>query len=87
MANTKSAAKRARQTVRRALANKRVVTALKTLLKKVRATLAAGNKAEAQALASSYASAVDKAAKSGRVHKNKANRHKATIARSVAALK
>ena len=87
MANTKSAAKRARQTVRRAIANKRAITGVKTLLKRVRESIAAGKKDEAAAAAKLFSSAVDKAAKNGRVHKNKANRHKATIARSLAALK
>ena len=87
MANTKSAAKRARQTIRRTIANKRAVSAVKNLLKRVRTTIAAGKKEEAEAAARLFSSAVDKAAKHGRVHKNKANRHKSKIARSLAALK
>ena len=86
MANTKSARKRARQTVRKTLSNKRVNTRVKTELKKVRAAIEGGKKADAQAAAVAFSSVIDKAANSGRVHKNKANRHKATIARQLAAL-
>ena len=87
MANTKSAAKRARQTGRRTLANRRALTAVKNSLKDVRASIKTGKKEEAQALANSFASKTDKAVKAGRLHKNAANRHKSRIARSLAALR
>ena len=86
MANTKSAAKRARQTTRRTLANQRALTAVKNSLKTVRAALKAGKKDEARVLIQSFASVVDKAAKTGRIHKNAANRHKSNVARALAAL-
>jgi len=86
MANTKSAAKRARQTTRRTLANQRALTAVKNSLKTVRVALKAGKKDEARALIQSFASVVDKAAKTGRIHKNAANRHKSNVARALAAL-
>jgi len=87
MANTKSAAKRARQTTKRAAANKRVSTVVKTQLRDIRAAVAAGKKAEALALLPKVSSALDKAAKTGRIHQNKADRNKGSIARQVAALK
>ncbi len=87
MANTKSAAKRARQTTKRAAGNKRVSTAVKTQLRDIRAAVASGKKAEALALLPKVSSALDKAAKTGRIHRNKANRHKGDLARSLAALK
>jgi small subunit ribosomal protein S20 len=87
MANTKSAAKRARQTIRRTAGNRRVKTAVKKALKKVREVLTSGVKATAQEIARKSISMLDKAAKTGRIHKNKANRHKAEIARKLAALK
>jgi len=87
MANTKSAAKRARQTERRTAANKRVSTAVKTQLRLIRAAVAAGKKAEALALLPTATSALDKAAKTGRIHKNKADRHKGALARQLAGLK
>lgn len=87
MANTKSAAKRARQNTGRADANKRVTTTVKTQLRLIRAAVTAGKKSEALALLPKVASALDKAAKTGRIHKNKANRHKGDLARQLAALK
>jgi len=87
MANTKSAAKRARQTERRTDSNKRVSTAVKTQLRLIRAAVTAGKKAEALALLPQTSSALDKAAKTGRIHKNKADRHKSVLARQLAALK
>ena len=87
MANTKSAAKRARQTTRRTAGNKRVSTSVKTQLRDIRAAVAAGKKAEATALLPKVSSALDKAAKTGRIHKNKANRHKGDLAHTLAALK
>ena len=87
MANTKSAAKRARQTTKRAAGNKRVSTAVKTQLRDIRVAVAAGKKAEALALLPKVSSALDKAAKTGRIHRNKANRHKGDLARTLAALK
>ena len=87
MANTKSAAKRARQTGRRTLTNRRALSAVKSSLKDVRAAIKTGKKADAQTLAKAFVSNADKAAKTGRIHKNAANRHKSRLARSLAALK
>lgn len=87
MAKTKSAAKRARQTVGRAQSNVRVLTSVKTQLKAIRTAVAAGKKAEVQAMLPKVISVIDKAAKTGRIHQNKANRHKSELAVKVAALK
>ena len=76
MANTKSAIKAARQNERRNLRNRTVKTRLKTLSKNLAAAQAAGKKDEAQQLAASYLSALDKAAKSNVVHRNVVSRHK-----------
>lgn len=86
MANTKSAAKRARQTVRRTKANSPVLTAVKTQLKKVRTAIKAGKKDEAKAAAQEFISTIDKAVKGGRVHRNSANRHKSTISKALSGL-
>jgi small subunit ribosomal protein S20 len=86
MANTKSAAKRARQTVTRTLANRRTATTVKNNLKKVRAAIASGNKAAATAAAQTFISSIDKAVKTGRVHRNSASRHKSTIDKALAKL-
>ena len=87
MANTKSAAKRARQTERRSAGNRRVITSVKTQLRVIRAAVAGGRKDEARSMLSNVISAIDKAAKSGRIHRNKADRHKGELARKLAALK
>jgi len=76
MANTKSAIKAARQNLRRNVRNKAVKTRLKTLSKSLVTAQAAGNKDEARQLASSYLSALDKAAKVHVVHRNVVSRHK-----------
>jgi small subunit ribosomal protein S20 len=86
MANTRSAAKRARQTTGRTLNNKRVTTAVKTQLKAVRESIKAGGKDATRTLVQKLTSTVDKAAKSGRIHRNKANRLKSRTAKSLAKL-
>jgi small subunit ribosomal protein S20 len=86
MANTRSAAKSARQTIRRTLGNKRVLTGLKTQTKKVRSAFAAKDKAAAASAVSTLASLADKAAKTGQIHKNKANRQKSRLNKQLAAL-
>ncbi len=86
MANTRSAAKRARQTVGRTLQNKHVLTGLKGQLKKAQTMLAGGDKAAASAELRKLTSTLDKAAKTGRIHKNKANRKKSRLSRKLAAL-
>jgi small subunit ribosomal protein S20 len=87
MANTKSSAKRARQTPKRTLVNRRSTSAVKNLLKNVREVLATGKKEESKAAAQAYISKLDKAVKCGRIHKNSANRHKSVIGKALAALK
>jgi small subunit ribosomal protein S20 len=76
MANTKSAIKAARKTERFTARNKGVKTRLKTLHKKLEAAIKAGNAQESKAAAIAYTSAMDKATKSGVVHKNAASRAK-----------
>jgi small subunit ribosomal protein S20 len=86
MANTRSAAKRARQTVRRTVTNKRVLTGLKSQAKKVRSALTAKDKATATTAVRELSSQADKAAKAGRIHKNKANRQKSRLNKQLAAV-
>lgn len=87
MANTKSAAKRARQTQRRTLGNKRVTTNLKTLSKNSRSAMGSGKVADAKEAAKALVSALDRAVKSGRVHRNRANKQKSALNKKLAALK
>ena len=86
MANTKSAAKRARQTTRRTATNQRSLTAVKNQLKTVRSVIKGGKKAEAKDASAKFSSTVDKAVKAGRVHPNKANRLKSRLAKAQAKL-
>jgi small subunit ribosomal protein S20 len=81
MANTKSAIKAARKTQRLTIRNKTVKTSLKTLHKKYVAAAASGDAAAAKAAGAQYASAMDKATKSGVVHKNAAARAKALVSK------
>ena len=79
MANTKSAAKRARQSVKRTLRNRSVVTGLRTMQKGARSAQVAG-KDQIRLLIS----AIDKAAKRGIIHRNAANRRKARLNKALA---
>jgi small subunit ribosomal protein S20 len=79
MANTKSAAKRSRQTLRRAGRNRSVKTHLRGLQKQIRS---APERSAEQIRAA--ISAIDKAAKGGVIHRNAANRRKARLHRALA---
>lgn len=83
MANTKSAIKAARKTQRLTTRNKTVKTNLKTLHKKFDAAVKANDAAAAKAAGIEYTSAMDKATKSGVVHKNAAARAKAQVSKYV----
>ena len=83
MANTKSAVKAARKAVRLTIRNRGVKTQLKTLHKKLDAAVAAKDAAAAKAIGIAYVSAMDKAVKSGVVHRNAADRAKAHAAKHV----
>ena len=80
MANIKSAEKRARQTIKRTARNKSIKTRVKTARKSVTAALASGDKAQISLKLSSFAATADKAANSGVIHKNTANRLKSRAA-------
>ena len=81
MANTRSAAKRSRQTLKRMLRNRSVVTRLRTMQKGVRSAEASGDQIRA------LISAIDKAAKRGIIDENAANRRKARLNKALAAAK
>ena len=85
MANTKSAAKRARQTIKRTLRNRRVLTALKTETKRHAASATGTDKTVTRATYEKLVSELDKAAKRGVIHKNVANRRKSRLAKKLAA--
>ena len=83
MANTKSAAKRARQGGALRVRNASVVSALKAAQKKLRGALSAGKLDEARSQYGRVSAALDKAAKRGIIHKNSANRRKGAFNRAL----
>jgi small subunit ribosomal protein S20 len=85
MANTHSAIKAARKATRLALRNKAVNTRLKTLHKGFDAAVKSGDGAKARSAGIAYVSAIDKAVKSGVVHRNAASRAKSRAAKYVLA--
>ena len=85
MANTKSAIKAARKADRLTKRNRGVKTRLKTLRKQLDAALTAKDNEGSKSLAAEYVSAMDKAVKSGVVHRNAASRAKAHAAKVFAA--
>ena len=86
MANTKSAAKRAKQTVVRTAQNRTALSAIKTYTKNFDAAIKSGKKEETKASLVVLVSALDKAVNDGRVHKNLADRRKSRLAKKVATL-
>lgn len=87
MANTKSAAKSARQATRRRTRNAGVITAIKSQQKKVRKAIAGGDAGAARAEFQKLSSALDKAAKRGVIHRNVADRRKGRLNRALASAK
>ena len=82
MANTRSAAKRARQTVKRTLRNRSVVTHLRTMQKTVRSV-----QTPSPEQIRTLISAIDKAAKRGIIHRNAARGRKERLTRALATAK
>ncbi|NLI21364.1 MAG: 30S ribosomal protein S20 [Clostridiales bacterium] len=83
MPNIQSAIKRVKVSEKKNLRNRIVKSKVKTAIKKFDAELAA-NPATASAHYSVTASAIDKAAAKGIMHKNTANRKKARLAKQLA---
>ena len=83
MANHKSALKRVRSNEAKRLRNKYQLTTARTFIKRLRATK---DKAEAQEMFKSISSMIDKLAKRGIVHKNKAANNKSKLAHHIANL-
>ena len=79
MPNTKSAERRMRSSLRKNARNRRVKSHLHSLEKRYLALITAGNKDEAAKTLRVVASAFDKAAKTGVVHKATADRKKSRL--------
>ncbi len=86
MANSKQAAKRAKQANHQRAANMGLRTALRTAIKKVKTAIAAGDASAAQAAYNANVSAIDSIADKKIIHKNKAARHKSRLAQQIKAL-
>jgi small subunit ribosomal protein S20 len=86
MANTKSALKRSRQTITRTARNRRILSGLKTQVRKTRSVLESKDKAKALIAVAELSSALDKAAKHGIIHQNSADRRKSVYNKALVAL-
>ena len=80
MAHSLSAKKRVRVAATKTLRNTMIKSALKTTLKKLNASIEAGNKEEAAANFKSAVKALDMAASKGILHKNNAANRKSKLA-------
>lgn len=87
MPNTKSAAKAMRQSLRRKARNLKAKDKFKATVKEVKKLIAAGKKSEAMEAMKKAMSALDKAAKTHVIKKNKSSRLKSRIAKSLAKIK
>ena len=86
MANSKQAAKRAKQADKQRAANAGLRTQLRTAIKKVQKAIATGDAKAAEAALRSEQSTIDAIADKRIIHKNKAARHKSRLAQQVKAL-
>ena len=80
MANTSSAKKATRKIARRTAVNKNRRSRMRTFVRKVEEALESGDKAAAEANAPKVYAMIDKLAKIGVIHKNKAANLKSGIA-------
>jgi small subunit ribosomal protein S20 len=87
MPNTKSAARRMRNSNRKRLQNRSNKTRLKSLERAYTDSLKGGKKEDANTAYRNLSSALDKAAKSGVIHKSNASRKKSRLAVRLAGLK
>jgi len=86
MANTKQAAKRAKQSLKQRASNVSLRTELRTSIKKVQKAIEAGDQKGAEAALRTETATLDHIARKGIIHKNKAARHKSRLAAKVKAL-
>ena len=87
MANRRSSIKKIRVDIRRRENNVRVISELKTVLRKTSKLLADKKSAELKAQASELFSKLDKAVKKNVVHRNRASRLKSRMQRKINLLK
>lgn len=86
MANSAQASKRARQAKVRRARNMSQRSTTRTYIKRVMNAIEAGDKDAAQAAYNAAIPVIDKAARKGLIHANKAARHKSRMAKHIKAL-
>jgi small subunit ribosomal protein S20 len=86
MANTKSAKKAARQTIKRTEANKSRRTQLRSSVRKVEEAIAAGDRAAAQAALKDAEPVLARTAQRGIVHRKTASRKVSRLVKRIRAL-
>jgi len=86
MANSKQAAKRAKQAAKSRVNNMGLRTTLRTAIKKVKTAIAAGDATAAQAAYDANVSTIDAIADKKIIHKNKAARHKSRLSAAIKAM-
>ncbi len=79
MANTSQARKRVRQAEKRRQHNASIRSAARTYIKKVVNAIAAGDKTQAEAAFKAAVPVIDRTARKGIIHPNKAARHKSRL--------
>ena len=87
MPNTKSAERRSRNSARKCQLNKSRKSKVKTLVRRFDELIKGGKKEEATATLPLVASALDKAAKTGVIHRRNADRKKSRLALKLAVKK
>jgi small subunit ribosomal protein S20 len=87
MPNTPSAKKRLRQNVHRRLRNRSTKTALRTLIRKIRESVAAKDVAASEAAFSTLVSKLDRASAAKVIHANAAARTKSRLTKAILAIK
>lgn len=86
MANHFSALKRARQTEKRTAVNRANKSRLRSALRGLRESIAAGDRKAADTSFRQTSSAIDKAVQKGTIHKNTAARYKSRLSARVSAV-
>ncbi len=86
MANSPQARKRARQAEKRRKHNASLRSMVRTYLKKVIATIEAGDQEAAKAAYQAAVPVIDRMADKGIIHKNKAARHKSRLNAQIKAM-
>jgi small subunit ribosomal protein S20 len=87
MPNTKSAERRSRNSARKCILNRSRKSKVKTLVRTFDELIQNGKKEEATATLREVSSALDKAAKTGVIHRRNADRRKSRLAIKLAAKK